>query len=74
MRLAGEFPAILPSDRQWQPMTTPEIGQSEEAILPEAGSDAPPIIVRLEAPERPYLYLQALNTEYVLGCRVLQAG
>ncbi len=67
----GRFPNILPGDFSWTTVTPFDPNCRDVAALPEEGSAAPPMAMRLDA-RKPYLTLQWANSDYVQGSRVCQ--
>ncbi len=75
--LEGVFPDIEPGDVTWADAAAPEATCREAAIFPEDaqgdGTALPPVDFAL-ASSQPYLRMTLSNTDFITGCRVLQAG
>ncbi len=70
---SGAFPEILPGDLNWMLMAMPDLGCRETAVLPTEEAAKPPLATFLE-PHKPYVRLLMQNTDYITGCRAIQAG
>jgi len=69
----GEFPAITSGQTQFIAMHQPDTRVRDAAAASAGGEDVPPSIVHVDT-QRENLRLQWVNSDYVVGCRVLQVG
>jgi ABC-type polysaccharide/polyol phosphate transport system ATPase subunit len=69
---SGSFPEILPHHHDFLPVAPSDRDIRRVAVEPAAHAEAPRIIARLASQGRSFL-LQWVNSDYVMGCRVLQA-
>ena len=71
--LRGEFPEIRPSDNSWVLILSPEYTARNAAAIPSKQHiELVPVSLALNT-EKTYFTLRWQNTDYVNGCRVLQA-
>ncbi|GMW02977.1 MAG: hypothetical protein AMXMBFR84_41130 [Candidatus Hydrogenedentota bacterium] len=68
----GEFPELQPQDRAYLPVTSPDPIVRDVAAFSE-DPDLRTAVLTMQT-DSPYLRLQWANTDFVTGCRVLQAG
>jgi hypothetical protein len=71
--LSGAFPDIRPNDLTWTSVVPPDIACRDVTVLPSPDALVPPVQVTLDASQT-YFRLEWLNSDYVLGSRVLNAG
>lgn len=69
----GEFPEILPRHHEFAVIAPPDTEVREVAAIPADDWSLPPVVVRVEGAPTSYR-MQWANTDYLMGCRVLQAG
>lgn len=69
---SGSFPELSPEDVNWTVVVAPELLCEEAALLTDEGSALPPVLIALEG-RWPHLRGFMGNTDYMTGCRVLQA-
>lgn len=71
--LSGTFPDILPGGRNWTSVIQNAPTCRETIAMPEETAGLPPAVIQME-PRNEHFALQWWNTDYVVGCRVLEAA
>jgi ABC-type polysaccharide/polyol phosphate transport system ATPase subunit len=67
----GRFQELRPEDTNWLAATSPELLCESAAVLPEADSKAPAVVMSFDT-SRAHIRGSWLNTDYMTGCRVLR--